>query len=185
MSATVIRYGAGRATLVLPDAWRRLDVRAPREEAARLARAWPVAPASEPTRFLTDTLTAAQRAGATLAAILAGDGDLPVYGSLVCAELSAEPWSAAQIELGWRGAGRECTTVPLPVGPAVRTTGPANLARERAGWEMQLAIPALDQGGVLMAFSTPVVELAEFFEPVAMAIASTLRWKETRPWKAR
>jgi hypothetical protein len=181
VNATIVRYAAGRATLALPSAWRRVDVtRAPHDEAERLASAWSLPADGGGTRFLTQTIAAARRAGVVFAAVLAGDGDLPVYGSFVCAELSAEPWSAVQIELGWRGAGRNCTTISLPVGPAVRTTAVATLGGHRAGWELQLAIPAFDRGGMLMAFTTPVAELAEFFDPVAMAIATTLRWKEAR-----
>jgi hypothetical protein len=179
-----------QATLILPAAWVAVDLSSPADtEASRLSTLWftgrPPAARSEFVHSLAQVLREAATVGATFAAVLAGDGDIPVCASLVAADLSSASHSPGSLELEWTAAGRTCSRISLPVGPAVLSEQSTSLVVDSEttldGWEMQIAIPALDAGGILLVFSTPLAALAESVRTVALAIASTLRWQ--REWR--
>lgn len=176
------------ATVMLPTSWKVANLtERPDEEARRLASVWLTAddvPTAAP-QFVDELSLALQQARAvhaTFAAILAGDGDVPVAGSLVATDLKAMAYSPGAIELDWRAAGRECSRLSLPIGPAVVTERTNTMVIDSdtsvESWEMQVAVPARETGGVLLVFSTPMSSIADSFRTVALAITSTLRWQQ-------
>lgn len=175
------------AHLVLPTAWRTTTLRGDATvEARRLSASWfgSVQPAAR-SAFEASVAAALQGAkdiGASFVAMLAGDGEYPVCGSLVVTDLKPTIYTAGGIQFEWRAAGRECSQLSLPVGPAVVsesfTEPPPESNGEGRTWELQVAVAAPNLGGLLFVFSTPMLAITEDFRSVALAIASTLRWQQ-------
>jgi hypothetical protein len=177
------------AQIVLPTAWRTTALRGNAVvDARRLSASWfgSIQPAARPA-FEASVAAALQSAtdlGACFVAMLAGDGQYPVCGALVVTDLKPIVYTAGGIEFEWRAAGRQCSQLSLPVGPAVLCESlaepPPGSNGEGGTWELQVAVAAPDVGGLLLVFSTPMVAIAEDFRSVALAIASTLRWQQNR-----
>ena len=182
--------GAARARLALPLAWRVASLgNDPVAEARRLAASWSTlrdnqVAADQFSRGVASTLREAASSGATFAAMMAGDGDVPVAASLVAADLGDAVHTPASIELTWRSIGRTPRRHSLPVGPSVidervvetdiDPTMPAS------SYQLQVAIPHPERSGLLLTFSSPLVPIADQLRTVALAIAATIRWTSSK-----
>lgn len=187
--------------LALPPNWERLDV-TPRTRRRRLQGLLDRRVGNDPAhrRFrdeleeaLLDTFTEADRAGVRRAWLLAGDmGGRPVSATLlvsVGASPAGRPGDLSAIEAALAGTSRldevvvEHGVVDLPAGRAVRIRRTVTLrpsfapGREIPVGATQFFVPIPQTDSVLvLAFSTPVVVLADAFNELFDAIAGTLQW---------
>lgn len=175
------------AALTLPTAWHALlspDAAVP--DADALARvATQIADEDSPgfQTMVSARLAEMRRAGASFAAMLAGDGEVPVAASLLVSPLPAKPTTVTRLEVEWLvDTPREFRRVDLPVGPglvgaAVRTVDVDDVSSADA-YDWQVAIPHPVTGGLLLVFSSPLVPIKELFDEVFLNIARTVRWQQ-------
>ncbi|MCW2749869.1 MAG: hypothetical protein JWR83_979 [Aeromicrobium sp.] len=180
------------ASFTLPTAWSRvLEVdQANVDELGLLRLGAGIAQPSGAADFralVSQGVVASHRAGATFGAIMAGDGDIPVAASVLVTPLAAEPTTVGVLDVQWRvGTDRDLTRVALPVGPALVGTLVHDIEIDDVSsasvYDWQIAIPHFRSGGLLLAFSTPLVPVKEIFDDVFLAIARTVRWR--KDWRS-
>jgi hypothetical protein len=181
--------GSAPCTVMLPSTWVVADPMADAAaEAKRTAGSWAtLADARRRDAFVPSmqgVLEQVRRVDARLVALLSLDTTPPLAASLLVAQLPDRAYSPAGVELEWAPAGRPCTRVSLPIGPAVvteREGDPAETAAATvAAWEIQIAVPHPVRGGVLIVGSSPLAGIGAELRGVILAIASTLRWLPDR-----
>lgn len=175
------------ANIVLPGAWRPLLVAGQDGfDGSAMSDRGPAisdpAELDQYRRLLKANLDDSQRHGVTFVALLSGQAELPVAASLLVTPIkSVEPITLWALEDQWNvESARHVERIALPIGPALLGVEERDVVIDDFSsvsvYDWQIAVLRSAHGGLMLAFSTPLVPIKEIFDEVFLAITRTVRW---------